>query len=226
MNYTYVIGHLSDDQEERVMKTAAAFWDGVAEKYARDPIKNMDNYNNTLERTRGYLRATDTVLEVACGTASTAVLLAPSVASYLATDVSGEMVRIGRQKAQEAGVTSLDLAIGTAFTGSYIDKRFDAVLSFNFIHLADDPQATINAIFDRVQPGGYFISKSACMAEWYKVIRPIIWVMQKIGKAPFLAYFSRAELDQMIRNAGFQIVETRDYTMSPPSHFVVARRPE
>lgn len=208
------------------MKTAAAFWDGVAEKYARDPIKNMDNYNNTLDRTRSYLGAEDRVLEIACGTGSTALLLAPAVGEYLATDVSNEMIRIGREKAAEAGIGGLSLATGTAFEGPHVGQSFDAVLSFNFIHLADDPQATIRAIFDQVKPGGYFISKTVCMREWWKLIRPVIWIMQKIGKAPYLAYFSRAEMDDMVRAAGFEIVETHDYTMSPPSHFVVARKPE
>lgn len=208
------------------MKTAAAFWDGIAEKYARDPIKNMDNYNNTLERTRSYLGAEDSVLEIACGTGSTALLLAPSVREYLATDVSSEMIRIGRDKAAKAGTEALSLAVGTAFEGPQVGRQFDAVLSFNFIHLADDPQATIRAVYGQVKPGGYFISKSACLGEWWRVMRGVIWIMKRIGKAPHVAFFSRAALDHMVRNAGFEIIETHDYTMSPPSHFIVARRPE
>ena len=93
---------------------------------------------------------------------------------YLATDVSSEMVRIGREKAAKEGTPGLSLEVGTAFEGPHVGHTFDAILAFNFIHLADDPQATIQAIFDQMKPGGYFISKSACLGEWWRVMRGVI----------------------------------------------------
>ena len=42
----------------------AAFWSKTARKYAADPIRNMDGYLNTLERTKPYLRTEDDVLEI------------------------------------------------------------------------------------------------------------------------------------------------------------------
>ena len=35
----------------------ARFWDRIARKYAADPIKDMDGYPRTLDRTRHYLHA-------------------------------------------------------------------------------------------------------------------------------------------------------------------------
>ena len=63
------------------------FWDRLARKYARDPIKDMAGYTRTLEATRQRLRETDTALELGCGTGTTALSLAPSVARLVGTDV-------------------------------------------------------------------------------------------------------------------------------------------
>ena len=70
------------------------FWNRVARKYAALPIADVAGYERSLERTRSYLRPTDKVLEFGCGTGGTALKLAPSVASIVATDISGEMIAI------------------------------------------------------------------------------------------------------------------------------------
>ena len=79
------------------------FWDRVAHKYSRDPIKDMVGYTRTLESTRHRLRETDTVLEFGCGTGTTALSLAQSVARLVGTDASSEMITIAREKADAQG---------------------------------------------------------------------------------------------------------------------------
>ena len=56
----------------RAMSSAQAvqFWDKIAPKYAADPIKDMESYELTLNKTRGYLRPSDQVLEIGAGTGS------------------------------------------------------------------------------------------------------------------------------------------------------------
>ena len=113
------------------MIDSAIFWDREAEKYAASAIGNPAAYQYTLGRTRSYLRPTDHVLEIACGTGSTAVLLAPDVTSYLATDVSPEMIRIARGKLPvKAADLRFDVAGELPETGS-----FDVVLAHSFFHL-------------------------------------------------------------------------------------------
>lgn len=77
----------------------AAFWDKLADKYARKPVKDMENYNRTLEYTRKHLSATDEILEVGCGTGTTALHLAPSVKQITARDLSSRMIEIAKEKA-------------------------------------------------------------------------------------------------------------------------------
>ena len=58
------------------MRNAEKFWDKLAKKYAKRPIKNIQAYNETMEHTKSHLSAEDKVLEVGCGTGSSALLLA------------------------------------------------------------------------------------------------------------------------------------------------------
>ena len=60
----------------------AGFWDRYARKYAAHAIKDMAGYQRTVERTRHYLKKTDRVIEIGCGTGTTALTLAPSVTRH------------------------------------------------------------------------------------------------------------------------------------------------
>jgi ubiquinone/menaquinone biosynthesis C-methylase UbiE len=55
--------------------------------------------NKTLDCTRKHLSASDNVLEVGCGTGTTALLLAPSVKQITASDISSRTIEIAREKA-------------------------------------------------------------------------------------------------------------------------------
>ena len=85
------------------MQNATYFWDKVAPKYAKRPIADMSAYDRTLARTATYLHESDRVLELGCGTGTTALRLADRVAAYTASDLSPGMIRIAREKAQAAG---------------------------------------------------------------------------------------------------------------------------
>lgn len=77
---------------------SSRFWDKTAPKYALSPIKDMESYRTTMERTKAHLGLGDEVLEVGCGTGSTALLLAPNVKSLTASDFSDGMIKIATDK--------------------------------------------------------------------------------------------------------------------------------
>jgi ubiquinone/menaquinone biosynthesis C-methylase UbiE len=70
------------------MADPARFWDRRADGYSKRPIKDMESYEKTLDCTRKHLSASDEVLEVGCGTGTTALRLAPVVKQITATDIS------------------------------------------------------------------------------------------------------------------------------------------
>ena len=64
------------------MKDSINFWNEAAEKYAQDLIMDMESYEYKLAKKCGYFEPDLNVLEIACGTNTTAFLHAPYVASY------------------------------------------------------------------------------------------------------------------------------------------------
>ena len=76
----------------------ARFWDRTSRKYAASAILDRAGYERTLDRTRALLGSGDRVLELGCGTGTTALLLADDVQHYLATDISAGMIAIANEK--------------------------------------------------------------------------------------------------------------------------------
>ena len=203
------------------------FWDRVARKYARDPIKDMTGYTRTLESTRQRLRATDTVLELGCGTGTTALSLAPAVARLVGTDVSGEMIAIAREKAGAQGCGNAEFAVAPADRAFRADGAFDAVLAFNVLHLIADRSATLKQTVRALRPGGLFISKTPCLSEMNPLLRFAVPVARLVGKAPHVAFFSALALEREIESAGFEIIERARHgsRREDPRIFIVARAP-
>lgn len=209
------------------MQQAAEFWDNTAEKYAKSPIRDLEAYEYTLGRTRSYLTESDRVLEVGCGTGSTALLLAPDVTHITASDLSGSMIRIAERKASEQGVSNASFIASDLF-GSALDQgSYDAVLALNMIHLLEDTPAAMKRIGELVKPGGMFISKTVCKPGKgtplkFRLMLLILPIMQLLGNAPFVKFMEIAEVERHITDAGFKIIETGTYP--PPSRFIVAKK--
>lgn len=208
----------------------AAFWSKISRKYASVPIRNMEGYLKTLERTKSFLKQEDTVLEMGCGTGSTALLLAPHVAHVTATDLAPGMIEIANEKLDEDNPGNVLFKVAEIQDHSTTQGTYDAVLAHNLLHLLADLDTSLASIASLMKPGGYFISKTVCAPARggikYALIKWIaIPLMQAIGKAPFVDFPTTEELEEKIRLAGFEVVETSLQDGLLPSRYIVARKP-
>ena len=133
------------------------FWDKAAPKYFKQPISNMQAYEETLARTVSYLGPDSRVLELGCGTGGTALRLAPHVRSVVATDFSKGMIEQAKGREQADNVTFM---VADTFSPELEPGVFDVIVGFNLFHLVEDPQATYARIHDLLAPGGLFVSKT------------------------------------------------------------------
>ena len=203
--------------------TTALFWDKLAERYAAQPVKDLPAYEATLARTRSHLSKTDRVLEIGCGTGTTALKLADAAGDITATDYSPGMIGIARRKAEAAGARNVRFEVARAGDARVGETPYDAVLAFNLLHLVGDLRFTLASVAETLRPGGVFISKTPCLGDRRWLFGPMIGAMRLVGKAPSVLLFTQDELDTAIEQAGFRIVETGGYPRAR-NHFVVARK--
>jgi len=144
------------------MPTPERFWDRNAAKYAKSKIGDMPAYEVTLERIRTYLEPQHKMLEFACGTGSTALLLAPEIAQIIGTDISGEMQTIATEKAAAAGVTNVEFRKAGAYD-LQPEGPFDVVFGSSILHLLEGWPDNLKKLREHVKPGGLFITKTPCL---------------------------------------------------------------
>ena len=186
--------------------TAAEFWDRVAPGYSKRPIADTENYARKLAATQALMQPHMEVLELGCGTGSTALEHAPHVAHVEATDVSAGMIAIGRQRAEAAGIENVTF-VQTSVEEIDASRSYDMVLALNLIHLLPDRPAALAKIHRLLRPGGLFVSSTVCLADrmWY--LRPVIPLMQWLGKAPHVDFLSAGDFLGEVAAAGFESLD-------------------
>ena len=205
---------------------AEKFWDFLAPNYEAgdgDPSERED-----LEIIYKYLHPEDSVLELACGPGTLAIYLAGRVKEIHAIDISGKMIARAERKAAEQKVNNIHFAHTTIYEAGYPNNSFNVVMAFNILHLLKDAQETVQRINQLLKPGGVFISSTPCLAEKKSVINhlltPFVKVPSKIGIIPYVKMFRIAELEELLTNGNFQIVETKKFIDGMTDYLVLARR--
>ncbi len=199
------------------------FWDGLAVKYAAKPIDDIDAYEAKLKDLSGYLNATDKVLEVGCGTGSTALRLAKLVEHYTATDVSKGMIEIANNKLLDSAPKNIEFIEAPAdwVVG---EGHFDVILCFSLLHLIRDLPSTLHMLHSQLKPGGLFISKTVCLKHCNPLIRLFVKVLKAIGFAPYVLPLNQQDLENMLQQAGFTIERTTYFDKQKRNPYIVARK--
>ncbi len=202
---------------------SVSFWDKIAPKYAKKPIKDPTAYAAKLEAVRAVLKPTDTVLELGCGTGTTAVKLAPGVANYTGSDVSPAMIRIADDKRIASNARNLHFAVADAAARAP-GAPFDVILSFSMLHLVEDLPKVLRLVHGQLTPGGCFVSKTVCLGDANAFIRGMVRTLGFVGIAPPVAYLSREDLLTVLDQAGFRVEICRYLGKGQLNPFIVARR--
>lgn len=205
----------------------ARFWDKIARKYAAGSVADKAGYETTLARTRALLTPAHRVLEIGCGTGTTALHLGPSCGHLVATDVSPEMIAIAREKLAAAPQPSVEFQVADADAPAFGQARHDVVLAFNILHLVADLDAFLTSTLDALAPGGLFISKTPCLADMNPLIGKVLLpVMRLVGKAPPVLCFRATDLQAALTRHGLELVavEYHGTRGKDPRPFIVARK--
>ena len=207
------------------MAESDKFWDKTARRYAKSPVSDEATYQRKLAETQSFFTPNMRIVEFGCGTGTTAVHHAPHVQHIDATDISENMLEIGRGKAREAGVDNITFTRGTLTEFNADTASFDAVLGLNVIHLLPERQAAIAEVVRILKPGGIFVSSTVCLGHSYlRFIKLAVPLGKLLGLMPDVFILTEAELASEVTSAGFVIERHWHHGKNGIAVFMVARK--
>jgi arsenite methyltransferase len=214
------------DEGRKTMSADAAFWNRIAETYARKPVADPDAFERKIAITQARMKASDVVLDIGCGTGSLALRLSPCAAHVHGLDLSSEMIRIANDKARAQQTNNVTFHVGAfddSFTG-FAPESLDGICAFSLLHLVEDLPGTLQRIHRLLKPGGFFISSTVCLGDSWVPYAPLLHVMRWFGKAPMVKSLDKRTLAEEVRRAGFVDLTQPDVGAEPNIAFMVATR--
>lgn len=208
------------------MVESVEFWNKIADSYAKSKVRDEGAYEKKLKIAQDLFPPNAHVLEIACGTGTTALRHAPHVEHYLATDISSRMLDIGREKADEQGITNVTFSEQDIATADWPPAQYDTVLAMSILHLLPDRGAALSKIRETLKPGGRFISSTVCLGNMAGFFPLLIGAMKLVGKAPkTVDSLKHEDIASAITEAGFMIEDHHRMSKAKVA-FIVARKPE
>jgi len=205
------------------MTHSPAFWDKVAERYSKKPVADEAAYQKKLRVTREYFRPDMLVLEIGCGTGSTAIAHAPFVKHLRATDISSKMIEIAEDKAAAGKIDNVTFEVSSIDDLNVADQSLDAVLALSVLHLLHDREEAIAKVHKMLKKGGVFVTSTVCLGDTMKFFKFIGPIGTFLGLMPLVRVFTVQELVDSLIDAGFTI----EYQWQPgrgKAVFIVAKK--
>ncbi len=205
------------------MRPAAHFWNRFARRHAASPIRDPAAFQAKIGTITGCLGPGMDVLDMACGTGTMAIRIAPHVRHVHAIDISPRMIDIARTRAAEAGTDNITFEVAAIEDLDATHPLYDAVLALAVLHLLDDWRGAIAKAHDLLKPGGVFISSTHCIEGERKRLKFLVRLGVPLGLMPNLQLIARDDLRAAILAAGFRIERESPPPQNPA--MIVARKP-
>ncbi len=198
------------------------FWDRMAKYFDREERKDEPTNIKIIEKTRNRLKISDNVLDYGCGTGTAAIEIASSVKTVKGIDISSKMIEAAKGKTVDRKVKNIDFAQTTIFDEKLETGSFDVILCFNLLHLVEDTPKVMQMINELLKPGGLIISATPCIRG--TLLGVLLSPVSKIGLIPPITSFKISELEDLMTDGNFEIIETECLHKSGQQYFIVAKK--
>ncbi len=205
------------------MPSSKDFWDKRAGRYEAKLHKGP-NYAARLKRAAAVFKKTDSVLDVGCASGEITLDLAPHAEEILGIDHSSNMVEVANAKVRDRDISNARFEQMEPDDPRLAEGAFNVVTAYSVIHLLDDVPGTLARLRDLLVPGGHLITETPCLGDWKLVWRVLVRLAVLVGMAPPVVGLRAAELESMIANAGFEILESKVYNPKSKLHCILARK--
>ncbi|HBH47782.1 MAG TPA: hypothetical protein DDX98_04045 [Bacteroidales bacterium] len=203
-----------------MMYSTEKFWDNIAQKGAGQDVRISDSLMEVVKNIRKYLSKDHKILDFACGSGTLCAELADRVENIVAIDISSVMLENAKKKAELYNINNISFQHKSIFDESFKHETFDGIMAFNVLHLLENADEVLRRIHQLLKPGGYFISKTPCIAE-KTLLNWMLPFIQKIKKVPFIKRFKMDELESFVIQNGFEKAESKIINHKSASYYLV-----
>jgi 2-polyprenyl-3-methyl-5-hydroxy-6-metoxy-1,4-benzoquinol methylase len=205
------------------MNKTEKFWNRLSKNYDKpDEINKVSEYTS-IEYIKKYLKNSDIVLDLGCATGTIASSIADRVKEMHGIDISYKMIQIAKERAIERKIENIVFSKSTIFDKKYMRYSFNVILAFSILHLLEDIEKVMKRINEILKPGGYFFSLTPCLGE-KKLLGVLSCLGYKIGILPYVRSFRIDELEKLIADSNFHIVESKCLDNNPLEFFIIAKK--
>jgi ubiquinone/menaquinone biosynthesis C-methylase UbiE len=161
-----------------------------------------------------HLKASDTVLEIGCGTGYFTKEIVKTGARVTAIDISPELLNIAKQDITE---TNVQFKLDNAYDLSFEKNRFDSIVGSSVLHHLDVEKA-ISEMFRVLKPGGsMFFTEPNMLNPQIALQKNIPALKRKLGDSPDETAFFRWSLNKLMRKTGFADIVIKPFDFLHPA---------
>lgn len=150
------------------------------------------------------------VLDVATGAGHTAALVAPHVASLVATDLAPEMIGETSTLFAKKGLTNVMASVMDVENLQFADESFDAVTCRIAPHHFIDVAKAMSEVARVLKPGGLFVMEDS-FAPQARKLDTFINTVERMRDATHVRSYTKGEWREMLRAAGMRVVKSVNY---------------
>lgn len=211
------------------MTKSEKIWNLIATNYDESEKPFGEIHSENLKKTLKYLIPGDVILDLGCGTGTQALGISGDVKEVHGIDISTKMIQIAKIKADKRKTLNVHFTQATVFDERLKKGSFDVIIAFNILHYLEDTKDVMRRINELLKPGGYFISSTECMGEEDKkkfsrfLSFSALFVMKK-ARIVSSKFYKFSELEDLIHNGDFQIVEAEKLKLRDLRYYFIAAK--
>lgn len=158
------------------------------------------------------------VLDAGCGSGVLSMQAAQRCRSVVAFDASAPMLRLARDKFQRAGLTNVTVQEATLPQLQFLgDRRFQLVMSSSVLEYMDNMWLTLDALAQRVEPGGVLLVSFPNGTSLYRKCEALSY--RVTGRPKYFAHVKHVPAARTIikglKARGFSVEECLYYAPAP-----------
>lgn len=197
------------------------FWNLISSKYAASPISDRSAYETKITKLKTYLTPEMSMLDIGCATGTQCGDIANNVKQVVGIDISSKLLAIAEQRMAERNLDNVEFIQISAFDEKFQPGSFDAVMAFHVLHFFEDTDVVVKRVHELLQPGGIFISETACLGDKNKFMGSLLRFAGHLGLLPKINLLTNQQLEESLKKTGFSIIEKTKFSKRSDAEFTL-----